>query len=193
MKSSPVGTAGSYLEAVPEHFPPQNIRRFPDPITFQPSLRDSSRPPANPGLRPGLSSASPVQIGFERCLGSATTLSLQRPSPCCHPERSRGTCGAPEPQTKALRVNSRIYPKRFVPHPPDRSLETTNFSTGLLLAPTPGVANCGQPRSQATKVLGKTCELTRGGFCLGFRRTAGLSASLGMTTRRGSLQGEGGC
>jgi Aldo/keto reductase family len=37
---------------------------------------------------------------------------------------SRGICGAPEPQTKALRVNSRIYPKRFVPHPPDRSLET---------------------------------------------------------------------
>ena len=134
-----------------------------------------------------------VQISFERCLGSATTFSLQRPSPCCHPERSRGTCGAPEPQTKALRVNSRIYPKRFVPHPPDRSLETTSYSTGLLLAPTPGVASCGQPRSQATKVLGKTCELTRGGFCLGFRRTADPSAALGMTTRRGSLQGEGGC
>jgi hypothetical protein len=31
----------------------------------------------------------PVQIGFQRCLGSATALSLERPSPCCHPERSR--------------------------------------------------------------------------------------------------------
>jgi hypothetical protein len=28
----------------------------------------------------------PVQIGFERCLGSATALSLERPSPFCHPE-----------------------------------------------------------------------------------------------------------
>jgi hypothetical protein len=40
--------------------------------------------PAKPGLRPGLGSARPVQIKFERCLGSATTLSLQRPSPFCH-------------------------------------------------------------------------------------------------------------
>src|SRR5450631_81252 len=31
----------------------------------------------------------PVQIRFERCLGSATALSLQRPSPFCHPERTR--------------------------------------------------------------------------------------------------------
>jgi hypothetical protein len=48
-----------------------------------------------PGLRPGLSSARPVQVSFEGCLGSATALSLQRPSPFCHPERSRGICGAP--------------------------------------------------------------------------------------------------
>jgi hypothetical protein len=37
----------------------------------------------------GPSSARPVQIRFERRLGSATALSLQRPSPFCHPERRR--------------------------------------------------------------------------------------------------------
>jgi hypothetical protein len=37
----------------------------------------------------------PVQIGFERCLGSATAVCLERPSPFCHPERSERTCGAP--------------------------------------------------------------------------------------------------
>jgi hypothetical protein len=31
----------------------------------------------------------PVQIRFERCLGSATALSSQRPSPFCHPEGNR--------------------------------------------------------------------------------------------------------
>ena len=43
------------------------------------------------GLRPGLSSARP-QISFERCLGSATALSVERPSPFCHPERTRISC-----------------------------------------------------------------------------------------------------
>jgi hypothetical protein len=37
----------------------------------------------------------PVQIRFERCLGSAPALSVQRPSPFCHPERSERICGAP--------------------------------------------------------------------------------------------------
>jgi hypothetical protein len=49
---------------------------------------------ANP-LRPWAKFARPVQIRFERCLGSATALSLQRPSPFCHPEGSREICGAP--------------------------------------------------------------------------------------------------
>ena len=46
------------------------------------SRSDSSMVQANPKLRPGPSSARPVQIRFERCLGSVTAPSLQRPSPC---------------------------------------------------------------------------------------------------------------
>ena len=33
----------------------------------------------------------PIQIRFERCVGSATALSLQRPSPFCHPEATEGS------------------------------------------------------------------------------------------------------
>jgi hypothetical protein len=43
---------------------------------------------------PELFKSRAVQIRFERCLGSATTLYEPLPFPC-HPERSRGTCGAP--------------------------------------------------------------------------------------------------
>jgi hypothetical protein len=82
--------------------PPDCILQFAHDDLLMAHPITSSRPygtfrPANfyPGLRPGLSSARPVQISFERCLGSATALSLQRPSPCCHPERSERTCGAP--------------------------------------------------------------------------------------------------
>jgi hypothetical protein len=32
------------------------------------------------------------------------------------------------PKQKPLRVNSRIYPKGFVAHPPDRSMETTKLA-----------------------------------------------------------------
>jgi len=75
MKFSPVGTA-------------ENLR------LFQSSLRDYSSFKSYPGLH-GLTSVRPVQIGVERCLGSAIALSLALPSPFCHPERSRGICGAP--------------------------------------------------------------------------------------------------
>ena len=141
-------------------------------------------------LEPGFRSLVPQgHLNFEpvQDLKSASVQQLlfMEPLPFpCHPERSRGICGAPEPQTKAPTSDIRGSTQPgFVPHPPDCSLETTSFPTALLLAPTPGVANCGQPRSQATKVLGKTCELTRGGFCLGFRRTADPSAALGMTRK----------
>jgi len=37
-------------------------------------------------LGPGLNLEGVVRIRFEKCLGSATALSLQRLSPFCHPE-----------------------------------------------------------------------------------------------------------
>jgi hypothetical protein len=37
----------------------------------------------------------PVALQKAQILGSATALSLQPPSPCCHPERRERTCGAP--------------------------------------------------------------------------------------------------
>jgi hypothetical protein len=64
---------------------------------FQPSLRDW----VLFHIQPRTSVLGYVQsvlsklVLFERCLGSATALSLERPSPFCHPERSERICGAP--------------------------------------------------------------------------------------------------
>ena len=61
------------------------------------------------------------------------------------------------PKQKPLRVNSRIYPKGFVPHPPDHASVGTDPRSGELRTAS----------FPSTKVLGKTCELTRGAFAWG--------------------------
>jgi hypothetical protein len=53
------------------------------------------------------------------------------------PSEAEGSAVRLNPKQKPLRVNSRIYPKAFLPRPPAGSLETTSFPTALLLAPTP--------------------------------------------------------
>jgi hypothetical protein len=67
----------------------------------------------------GLSSARPVQISFARCLGSATALSLQRPSPFCHPERSERICGAPFvcPAPAGSKLHRLRFPLEVLTHP----------------------------------------------------------------------------
>ena len=115
----------------------------------------------------------------------ATVLSSQRRSPFCHPERSRGTCGAPEPKTKGPTSEFADLAQSFTrdEKPLDRaSIGTDTRSGELRTASLP-----------SNNRLGNACELTRRGFCFGFRRTAGPSASLGMTTRREPLRGEDRC
>ena len=97
----------------------------------------------------------------------ATVLSSQRPSPFCHPERSRGTCGAPEPKTKAptsefADLARTLCSSRTSPFTrDDKPLDVRP------LVPTPGVANCGQPRSQATTVWATPANSLVGAFVLG--------------------------
>jgi hypothetical protein len=67
-----------------DHFP---LGTCQNDLRKEGQLKDSTEP-----VPKGLLNFRPVQISFERCLGSATALSLQRPSPFCHPERTRISC-----------------------------------------------------------------------------------------------------
>jgi hypothetical protein len=49
----------------------------------------------------------PVQIRFERCVGSATALAVQRPFPFCHPECNRGICSSADPSWKRGKTKGR--------------------------------------------------------------------------------------
>src|ERR1700733_11146396 len=64
--TSPVGTTEATWRRPPEPFRLEIL--IPDPITFQSSLRDLSRMHANPGLRPGLSSAVPAGLNLRSVL-----------------------------------------------------------------------------------------------------------------------------
>ncbi len=143
-------------------------------------------------------------IGFERCLGSATTLSLQRPSPFCHPERSERICGAPflcpaPGPTTATNLNTKsvgVKPRDLRYRGP--LLETPNeqtksvvphlrCSTRVPMDPAlPGWADFGAgPLGLDGKhrfpMVHSSLNLTQ------------ASRLLGMTKRRGSFQGKGGC
>ena len=136
----------------------------------------------------------PVQIRFERWLGSATTLSLRRPSPFCHPERSERICGVPfacpaptGPQPPPIITES---PWKHQPRPCHSRFPEVRGNCRSLHGK-PGRA--GQVGFAPPDFLLRLVASWAGRSGAHEWRTADPLASLGMTTRRGSLQGKGGC
>ncbi len=85
----------------------------------------------------------------------------------CHPERSRGICGVPEPQTKAPTSEFADLSKAVCSSLTRPSLEATSFSTALLLAPITRSGDLRTVSFPGNKGLGKIREFTRGAFVWG--------------------------
>jgi hypothetical protein len=134
----------------------------------------------------------PVQIRFERCLGSATALSLQRPSPFCHPEGNRGICSPPF-----------VRPAPAGPQPPTIITESSwKHQPRLCLSAFPGeVRGTADPSASPDFLSRVRLRSTACGSLYGEPHKRSLvravkqeiQATLGMTERGGSLQGQGGC
>jgi hypothetical protein len=83
-------------------------------------VRDSSSLESLPRTASGRSSARPVQIRFQRCIGSATALSLQRPSPCLSSRAKRADlrCAIRVPRSYRPTTPPIITESSWKPQPP---------------------------------------------------------------------------